>query len=69
VPVLCSVYAGAKELLPSENLFDPLDYGSFSAAFERALEGKIAPPDRTRLKPWEEVADMIIEDIRGTLGP
>jgi glycosyltransferase involved in cell wall biosynthesis len=68
VPVLCSVYAGAKELLPSENLFDPLNYESFSATFERALDGKIAPPDQNRLKTWEEVADMIIDDIRGTLG-
>ena len=64
----CSVYVGAKELLPSENLFDLLDYGSFSAAFERALEGKIGPPDRTRLKTWEEATDMLIDDIRGTLG-
>lgn len=64
VPVLCSVYAGsARELLPEENLFDPLDHGSFGAVMERALEGRIASPDLSRMKTREEVAAMIIDEV------
>lgn len=68
VPVLCSVYAGcARELLPEENLFDPLNHDSFASTFERALEGRISPPDLSRLKTHGEVADMIINDLKRVL--
>lgn len=59
-PVLCSKYAGcAEELLPQQNIFDPLEPESFDAALRRVFDGSMAPPDRSRLKPWQEVSEMI----------
>lgn len=68
VPVLSSIYAGcAQELLPRENLFDPLDEDDFVAALTRALTGQIASPDPSRLKTCTQVADIIVNDINGVL--
>jgi glycosyltransferase involved in cell wall biosynthesis len=64
LPVLCSVYAGiAHELLPAENLFDPMDLDSFAAAIKRALKGKIAPPDQTRLMSSDVIAEKIVDGL------
>jgi glycosyltransferase involved in cell wall biosynthesis len=69
MPVLSSKYAGcAKELLPSDNIFDPLNLDDFVGALARALAGQIAPPDQSRLKTCAEVADLIVNDIRVCLG-
>ncbi len=64
LPVISSVYAGcARELLPEENLFDPLDQEGFAAEVRRAVRGELAPVDTGRLKTCAEVAGMIVEDI------
>lgn len=69
IPVISSVYAGcAKELLPEENIFDPNDAAEFTETLKRALLGKIAPPDRGRIKSAREVAEMIAADIAATIG-
>jgi glycosyltransferase involved in cell wall biosynthesis len=68
LPVIGSVYAGcAKELLPAEALFDPLDPAEFKAALRRAILGQIPPPDLRRLKTKDEVAALIVEDLRRVL--
>lgn len=68
IPVLSSIYAGcSQELLPSQNIFDPLDRDDFVAALERALTGEIALPDKSRLKTCAEVANAIIQDIKALL--
>lgn len=68
VPVLSSIYAGcAPELLPQENLFDPLNLDDFEAVLTRALLGEISPVDRSRLKTCAEVADLIVTQIGQTL--
>lgn len=68
LPVISSVYAGcAKELLPAEALFDPLDPAEFKAALRRAISGQIPPPDWGRLKTKDEVATLIVEDLHRVL--
>lgn len=67
-PVLASRYAGcARELLPEENIFDPLDRDSFVSALKRALDGRIGPPDTSRLKTSAEVAGLIADAINREL--
>ncbi len=68
LPVLCSRFAGcADDLTPSENRFDPTNPDEFSEALTRAVQGKVSPPDRGRLRSCDEVADTIIADIRRVL--
>lgn len=68
LPVLCSKYAGcARELLPPENIFDPLDPADFAAALRRALTGRIAPPDHGKLRTCREVALAIAAELKGVL--
>ena len=63
-PVLCSKYAGcAPELLPEEDIFDPMSAESFDAALSRILEGTVSGPDRSRLKTWQEVGAMISRSL------
>lgn len=65
LPVISSIYAGCtSEIVPPENTFDPLIPESFDSAMERAVTGKIAPPDISKIIPCEVVANMIAEDIR-----
>ncbi len=60
VPVLCSRFAGcAPELLEEENIFDPLDDGSWDKGLRRIFNGTLAAPDRARIKTWQEVGTMI----------
>ena len=60
LPVLSSIYAGcARELLPEENLFDPLAPDDLANAIRRAIRGGVAPPDLSRLQPLEDVIDRI----------
>jgi glycosyltransferase involved in cell wall biosynthesis len=64
LPVIASLYAGcARELLPEENVFDPLNEERFLDAYLRAARGQLASPEPSRLKPIHEVADMIATDI------
>ncbi|MBI4784293.1 MAG: glycosyltransferase [Oscillatoriophycideae cyanobacterium NC_groundwater_1537_Pr4_S-0.65um_50_18] len=68
IPVLSSIYAGcAKELLPSENTFDPLDADSFLSALRRALRHELPPLDLTKLQPHSEISKRIINDIEKVL--
>ena len=51
IPVLCSKYAGcARELLPTENIFDPRNQEEFKEKLRAAIAGQIARPDPSRLR-------------------
>jgi glycosyltransferase involved in cell wall biosynthesis len=64
LPVICSKYAGcAPELVPPENVFDPMSPEDFDAALARALSGNIAPPDHSRLKTWQEVSEVLAQSL------
>jgi glycosyltransferase involved in cell wall biosynthesis len=64
LPVLCSKYAGAAlEIVPPENVFDPLDSHEFVAVLRRALDGDVAPADPKVLLTVDQVADLIRDDI------
>lgn len=60
LPVLCSRFAGcAEELLPPENIFDPLVPESIDAALLQIFEVKVRPHDPRRLMTWQTVAEML----------
>jgi glycosyltransferase involved in cell wall biosynthesis len=64
VPVLCSKYAGcAPELVPEMNIFDPLSKESFDAALERVFEKSIYPSDRSKLRTWQEVSELVARSL------
>jgi glycosyltransferase involved in cell wall biosynthesis len=64
LPALVSVYAGcAEELVARENVFDPLDPIDFTAKLRRAVTGELSPPDIHRLKPLEEVSDILAREV------
>ncbi|MDR3504868.1 MAG: glycosyltransferase [Acidocella sp.] len=63
-PVLCSKYAGcATELLPETCIFDPASAESFDAALELALAGKVPLPDRSRLRTWQQVGELLCTSL------
>lgn len=63
-PVLCSKYAGcAPELLPETCIFDPASAESFDAALELALAGKVPSPDRSRLRTWQQVGELLCASL------
>ncbi|MGK7899618.1 MAG: glycosyltransferase, partial [Xenococcus sp. (in: cyanobacteria)] len=64
LPVLSSIYAGcAKELLPKQNLFDPLNLDNFTNTLKNALEQKIIAANQSRLLSHSQVSKLIIDDI------
>jgi glycosyltransferase involved in cell wall biosynthesis len=68
VPVLCSKYAGcAQEIIPKEDIFDPLDGADFDGILTSALEGRIAPTDARALYTSRQNAERIIGDVMKTL--
>lgn len=68
LPVLCSRYAGcARELLPPQNIFDPLDAAEFCRGLKTALAGGLAPPDTGQLKTCRETARAIAGAVEGVL--
>lgn len=68
IPVISSCYAGcAKEVLPSENVFDPLDPNSFYEALRKALSNGLPPIDLGKLKTSSEISQRIINDIESVL--
>jgi glycosyltransferase involved in cell wall biosynthesis len=68
LPALVSVYAGcARELVPPESTFDPLDPADFSAKLSRAVAGQLPPPDRTRLRRVGEVSRTILRELNTAL--
>ena len=65
LPTLCSKYAGcAEELFPDECVFDPENATDFGEKLGLALEGKLPPPDISRLKTGAEVSAVLIEALR-----
>jgi glycosyltransferase involved in cell wall biosynthesis len=68
VRVLCSKYAGcAPELFDSEAIFDPADEPDFVEALRRAVTGRLPDPDPTRLRPTNEVANMIVKAVNASM--
>lgn len=64
LPVISSIYAGCTyELLPPENIFDPLDRESFRETYERAVRGEIAPAEATQLDSIYDVAHRIADNM------
>jgi glycosyltransferase involved in cell wall biosynthesis len=64
LPVLASKHADcASELLPAEQVFDPLEPEDFVAKLRRALDVGLPPVDTTPLMPVQEVADAIADSI------
>lgn len=73
IPVLCSKYAGcARELFPTENIFDPRNQEEFKQKLRAALSGLIAGPDPSRLRTTAQLASDLIQalesSIRGSSG-
>ena len=81
VTVLCSKYAGcARELLPSQNIFDPENGEEFRRKLREAVRGQLPKPDCSRLKSTPQLAGELIRaletsmsapvaDLRGTARP
>lgn len=68
LPVLASKYAGCvAELLPENNIFDPLNSDEFSSVLRAALLGKIEKVDRSKLLTSRDVAQMIIDNVQSVL--
>ncbi|MDW8343205.1 MAG: glycosyltransferase family 4 protein [Verrucomicrobiae bacterium] len=68
LPVLASCYAGCtEELVPVENVVDPKNRESLKAGLRRAIEGKLVPPDLSRLLTIKEVGNRIITDLQQIL--
>ncbi len=69
LPVLCSRWAGcAEEIVPQENVFDPLDHTAFVSALTRAVTGDITPADTAPMRSTAQVAGRIIDAIHADLG-
>jgi glycosyltransferase involved in cell wall biosynthesis len=68
-PVLCSQYAGcASELVAEENMFDPLSADSFDAALAKVINRSVCPPDKSKLKTWQEISAMICRALDSESG-
>ncbi len=68
LPVVSSKYAGcADELLPPEQIFDPLDSEDFLSKLRRALDVGLAPADTSRLMPVQQVANAIADSVEEVL--
>jgi glycosyltransferase involved in cell wall biosynthesis len=68
LPALVSIYAGcARELVPPGSTFDPLDPTDFVTKLRLAVTGQLPPPDRTRLRPIDDVSGIIIRELDATL--
>ncbi|MGC1307619.1 MAG: glycosyltransferase family 4 protein [Phormidesmis sp.] len=66
--VVSSIYAGcAEEILPSENLFDPLDQQSMVEVLRKAIIGELLAPTVEPLCTCAQVVDMIGDEISGYL--
>ena len=68
LPVISSIYAGcAKEILPSNNLFDPLEQDSTLDALRKAVNGELSPADPSQLYTCAQVINMISAEINNSL--
>jgi glycosyltransferase involved in cell wall biosynthesis len=69
LPALVSVYAGcARELVPPGSTFDPLDAEDFRAKLRLAVDGRLPPPDLTRIRRLDEVGAILVRELRGACG-
>lgn len=68
LPLLCSVYAGcAHELFAPESVFNPGNAEEFKSKLRAAVEGKLSPPDRSRLKFTPELARDLIHAVESSI--
>ena len=68
VPVLSSIYAGCTaEIVPPENRFDPLNQHDFQRVLKLVLEKKLQPADISMLLTYNQVAELITNDILRTI--
>lgn len=68
LPVISSEYAGcAREILPDDNIFNPLDFTSFERMLIKAITGKLAPPSVDCLYTSAQVVEQIFEHISSAL--
>lgn len=68
LPVLCSKYAGcARELLPTENVFDPHNQDEFKEKLRTALAGRIAKPEPWRLRTTPQLANDLIQALESSV--
>jgi glycosyltransferase involved in cell wall biosynthesis len=69
LPALVSRYAGcARELVPLNSTFDPLDADDFTCKLRQAVEGQLPRPDLTRLKRMSEVSELICQEVVAASG-
>jgi glycosyltransferase involved in cell wall biosynthesis len=69
LPALVSVYAGcANELVPPASTFDPLDPEDFTSKLRLAVDGRLPPPDQTRMRRLDEVSATLMRELRGACG-
>lgn len=62
--VVSSIYAGcAEEILPAENLFDPINQDSMVEVLRKAIAGDLSEPTVEPLYTCAQVVDMISEEI------
>lgn len=68
LPALVSIYAGcAREVVPPESTFDPLDQADFTAKLRGAVGGELPAPDLKRLRRSVDVSDQIAREVHKTL--
>ena len=68
LPVISSKYAGcAREILPDENIFDPLDSASFESMLIKAIDGELTSSNVNRLCTSAQVVEQIFEHISSAL--
>jgi glycosyltransferase involved in cell wall biosynthesis len=68
LPVLVSRYAGcASDIVPSSNIFDPLDRYEFVSKLRLAIAGRLQPHDPARLKSLDEVSQVILRELNSAL--
>jgi glycosyltransferase involved in cell wall biosynthesis len=68
-PVVCSKYAGcSSDIIPPENVFDPLDPDDFDRALLRAITGKAGPADRSPIWSMKRIVDELCAHLESVLG-
>ncbi|MFK8183239.1 MAG: glycosyltransferase family 4 protein [Phormidesmis sp.] len=63
--VVASIYAGcAEEVLPPDNLFDPLDQQSTINVLKKAINGELPAPSTSQLYTCDQVIELIVSEIK-----
>ncbi len=66
-PVLCSTYAGcAPEIVPPENVFDPMSADSFEAALEKIFNGSLASAEASvgAMRTHQQVSAALLRSLQ-----